>query len=192
MTEKKTRQTLISKVTDQHDEEAWAEFVSYYQDYLLRVLRRYKLTEEEIHDSVQNSLVKIWKELPDFTYDPSKGKFRSWIAQIAINDMRTIVRKEVKTREAIANNRDILAHDNDLSNELEQEWKIFVAQRAWENINPYISDAMKECFDLHLQGQSSVQISEKLKISESTARVYKKRVGYKLKYEIARLEKELN
>lgn len=184
----KTRQTLISKVMDQHDEEAWSEFVSYYKDYLLRVLMKYNLSSEEVHDAVQEALVKIWKNLPNFNYDPKKGRFRSWIAQFAINEMRLVIRKNSRQDKV----KDLEINEDIEQDKLEEEWMAFVAQKAWENVSPSLNEAMRQTFDLHLKGLNSSQIAEQLNIPASTARVYKKRVTYKLKYEIARLENELN
>lgn len=191
MKQEKTRHTLISKLANQNDEEAWAEFVSYYEEYLKRVLAKYGLTPEEVHDFVQSTLLIIWKKLPGFQYDPSKGRFRSWIAQIAINEMRSTVRKEVKLREAIEKKVTLTGGMDDLRNDLEEEWQLFLSQKAWENISSDLSETMRQAFSLHIEGLTSPQIAEKLEISESSARVYKQRVTYKLKYEIARLDQEL-
>ena len=192
MPAEKTRQTLISKITDQQDESAWTEFVSYYEDYLKVILGRYKLSEAEIHDSLQNTLVKIWQELPNFEYNPNKGRFRSWIAQIAINDVRNSVRKEVRLKEAQGQSLDFEESPEDFELKLEKEWKVFISKKAWENISPDLTEAMRETFDLYLKGLNSREISEKLHITEAVARVYKQRISYKLKYEIKRLDRELS
>lgn len=191
MKKDRTRQTLISRLADQNDEEAWKEFVFYYEDYIKIIFKKFRLSEEQINDSLQNTLLKIWKELPNFNYNPERGRFRSWIYTVALNDMRTMVRKEVKRQSVEKESFLPDLNSNKFETELEDEWKVYISKKAWENIRVELNDVMREAFELYLQGLNSREISEKLGISEAVARVYKQRISHRLKYEIKRLDREL-
>lgn len=56
--------------------------------YLTAVIRRYGLTPEDTEDVLQNTLTKIWEIIPNFSYDNSKDRFRSWLTQVTINFMK--------------------------------------------------------------------------------------------------------
>ena len=189
MKHKDTRSTLISRITDQGDEAAWNEFSQQYRGYLEVILSRTHLETQEIEDCLQNTLLRIWELMPKFDYDPQKGRFRSWIAQIAVNTARSYLHHESKQTTAKQNIYDL--SQQDLENTLEDDWKVFISQKAWANISEDLNEAMRETFELYLQGLNSREISEKVGISEAVARVYKQRIGYKLKYEIQRLDQEL-
>ena len=190
MKQPQTKATLISKVANQGDEQAWSEFISQYKGYLRVILSRTYLAEKDLEDCLQNILIRIWELMPEFDYKPEKGRFRSWIAQIAINKARSYVRqenKELNTKQSLCDLNEI-----ELNDSLDDEWKIFISKKAWENVKEELNDIMKNSFQLHLDGFKNPEISEKLGISEAVFRVYKQRVSYKLKYEIKRLHRELN
>ena len=193
MKQNPTRQTLISKVADQTDEAAWEEFVSYYQDYLEKVLYKTGLNEEEVKDFSQMTFVRVWEKIPEFTYNPKRGRFRSWFTQIALNYISNHRRLKSTSSSHIDIDSEVI-HDSssEMMEQMEQEWQVFIAEKAWEKISSKLSDVMKQAFELHLEGFTSAEIGQELNIAESTARVYKKRISFKLKYEIERLEQELS
>ena len=190
MNYKETRATLIYKVSNQADEGAWSEFISQYEGYLRIILSRTFLEDQDLEDCLQNTFIRIWELMPDFDYNPERGRFRSWIAQIAINKARTYVRQAKKRNSTTQSLCDL--NEIDLNNTLDDEWKIFISKKAWENIREELNEVMKQAFDLHLAGKTHREIADQLDITEAVSRVYKQRITYKLKYEIKRLHRELN
>ena len=190
MKQKETRATLISKVTDQADEAAWSEFISQYEGYLRVILGRTFLEDQDLEDCLQNTFIRIWELMPEFDYKPERGRFRSWIAQIAINKARIYVRQATRrtnTKQSIFDLNEV-----ELNNTLDDEWKVFISKKAWENIREDLNEPMRQAFELHLEGMSHRDIAEKVQITEAVSRVYKQRIIYKLKYEIKRLHRELS
>ena len=187
-----TRKTLISKVSDQNNEDAWEEFVSYYSEYLEKIFFKAGLNDEEVKDFTQNIFIKVWEIIPEFNYNPERGKFRSWITQIALNYISNYKRLKINNSEFVLIDEHIINQEKiEVDHTLELEWQSFIAEKAWLNIKETLSPKMQEAFELHLHGFSSKEIGTKLSIAESSARVYKKRINFKLKYEIERLEQEL-
>ena len=71
-----TRQTLLLKIRDQYNEEAWEEFIAFYRPYVYRVvqnLEQIQVVDRE--DIIQEVLLIAWKKLPDFEYQTQKGRF---------------------------------------------------------------------------------------------------------------------
>lgn len=179
---------------NQQDDNAWADFVAYYSTYLRNLLRRYGLNNQDCQDVIQNTLLKVWKLLPQFSYDSSKGRFRSWITRIAINTMKAYLADSTRLQKAIKE-RKLLPPDEkaDHFNEIiEQEWRSFVAEQAWEHVSIQINDLMKQVFEMFMADKSNTEIATALQIPESSVRVYQRRVRLKLNHEVARLEQELN
>ncbi len=80
-----TRITLLEKIKDKDSEQHWEEFVLLYQDFIYSIIRKCGIGFEDSKDLTQAVLLKIWKSLPTFDYDSSKGGLRYWLYRVARN-----------------------------------------------------------------------------------------------------------
>lgn len=87
-----TRMSLLKKIKDRYDDDAWEDFVYYYQQYIYNMLRRMHMTDSEAEEACQKIIVKLWDKLPDFDYQKGIGKFRTWLCRIITNHVRNIIR----------------------------------------------------------------------------------------------------
>jgi len=94
----------LTKLTDEkvveyirtHDQEAYQEVVTRYQDKLMRYARRLTQDETVSEDVVQNALVKAFVNLNGFN---TKMKFSSWIYRIVHNEaMNTFAKQKHEVR----------------------------------------------------------------------------------------------
>ena len=69
----RTRQTLLERLRDRYDDSSWQEFIDTYRGYIFVVVRRMNINEADAEDLVQQVLLKLWEELPDFAYDSKKA-----------------------------------------------------------------------------------------------------------------------
>ncbi|MCM8531308.1 MAG: sigma-70 family RNA polymerase sigma factor [Lentisphaeraceae bacterium] len=191
-----TKVTLLMRLKESHDEKSWDEFHFYYAPYVRNLVRQFNLPEADVSDVTQLILVRVWKSLPTFNYDKSKGLFRSWLAAISRN--ATINFLDSKSSR---NNRQNVSMDDQVftssvSPEVEKisekEWRRHISALAWDNIKGELSDRMLISFTKSLDGIDKDLIAEELKVEANTVQVYKQRVANKLCKEINRLEHELN
>jgi len=76
-------------------EESRGELAARMLDYIPRALRksfRGKLDEEDLEDITQNTLIK--SHVGRYTYDSSKGRYRTWVFQIARREAINHMKKE--------------------------------------------------------------------------------------------------
>ncbi len=76
-----TRVSLVLRIKA-GDGRAWAEFVELYGRPLLRRLKKHHLQEADAQDVVQDVLLKVWKAIEEFDYDPTRS-FRGWLITVA-------------------------------------------------------------------------------------------------------------
>ncbi|WP_315850003.1 sigma factor [Rhodopirellula sallentina] len=62
------RCSLLARAHDRRDEQAWEEFVGYYQRFIFYVLKQLGVAASDIEDVTQQVLLSLTRELP--SYDP--------------------------------------------------------------------------------------------------------------------------
>jgi RNA polymerase sigma factor (sigma-70 family) len=195
-----TRMTLLQKLQDQHDETSWGEFISIYKPYIFVVLRNMGLSHHDCEDLSQNVVLRAWEKLPGFDYDPGKGKFRGWLTAIAKNMARNYLSQNSNRlkllKKHVEDKSDINDHINrvilpELEKRAESEWRVFIANRAWDNVKDRLSDNLKEAFLRCSKGESIAEIAEAIGIAENSVYKYKNRVQNIICKEIVRLENEI-
>jgi len=75
-----TRSSLLIRLSDPTDEQAWREFVQIYQPVIMQLARRRGLQEADGLDLVQGVLGKVAVLAATWNPDPARGSFRGWLA----------------------------------------------------------------------------------------------------------------
>ena len=91
-TDTQTSGTLLMRVRDVNDQQAWNEFVEHYAPKIFLWCRQFRLQESDASDVTQDVLVKLVKTMQSFVYDPSRGSFRGWLKTITSNTVRDLGR----------------------------------------------------------------------------------------------------
>lgn len=80
-----TRSSLIARITDVGDDEAWREFTAIYEPFIRRQALRFGLQEADAQELVQEVLIAVSKAVGRFQVDQSRGRFRTWLYAIGRN-----------------------------------------------------------------------------------------------------------
>ena len=91
-TDSQTSGTLLMRVRDVNDQQAWDEFVERYTPKIFLWCRRFHLQESDASDVTQEVLVKLVGAMQSFVYDPSRGSFRGWLKTVTANAVRDLGR----------------------------------------------------------------------------------------------------
>ena len=192
MSELYTRKTLFDKIRSTNSETAWVEYVSYYKGYIYALLRGMDVSSHDCDDLLQIILLKCWKYLPEFEYNPQCCKFRSWLTIMVRNTVRDHFKsksyrsKQLETDIELFENS--LQSDDFITNYAEKEWRIYVAELAWKTVNKEFKDTVVDAFIRRANGEKIADIAESLNIAQSSVSTYEKRVKRAMAKEIIRLE----
>src|SRR5262249_43390328 len=88
-----TLPSLLERLRQPVDQEAWERFVHLYTPLLCRWARKVGAPALEVGDVVQDVFAVLVHKLPDFQYDPSQ-RFRGWLWTITVNKWRERCRKQ--------------------------------------------------------------------------------------------------
>lgn len=92
----KTRASLILRLRNRDDLDAWQQFAEIYQPLVFRLARRKGFQDSDAADVAQEVLLRVAGAVERFDPDAAKGSFRGWLFQIARNLMITFLHKDQK------------------------------------------------------------------------------------------------
>jgi len=74
-----TRATLLERLKNWQDDSSWQDFFDTYWKLIYHVAINRGLTKEEAQDVVQETMLTVAKQMPNFKYDRKIGSFKSWL-----------------------------------------------------------------------------------------------------------------
>jgi len=191
-----TRHTLIERALDHSENAAWEEFIAFYKHLVLSILEQYRVSPNDIADLTQVIMIKVSAKLN--TYDPSKGKFRTWLGTLTRNEIIMYYRhQQSKKAQVNANNNseEILASLSTHSNHdqiVEREWQNHIAKIAWDNIQRDFSANALTSFDLYVKGLDNESIALQTSLSTRSVIIFRSRIKKALRDEADRLKRDMD
>jgi RNA polymerase sigma-70 factor (ECF subfamily) len=118
-----TRASLLFRVKNPRDTQAWSEFYDLYGPLLYRFARAKGLSHDDAEEVQSTCYEQIVRQICHFDYDKQKGGFKAWLRTLVCRRVIDLLRKH---REPPAESQDLkTVLDPDLApDELwEQHWK---------------------------------------------------------------------
>ncbi|MEY4690508.1 MAG: hypothetical protein RIT19_833 [Verrucomicrobiota bacterium] len=105
---------LIESCRDWRNEERWVAFYNRYSPLIRSYARQAGLSQVEVDDVLQGTMINVSKHLPSFVYDPSTCRFRTWLSRIVnqrIIEARHLRKKSLYPLDALIQIRSELVSD---------------------------------------------------------------------------------
>jgi len=106
-----TRWTLIERLKNWDDQESWRQFFDTYWKLIYGVAIKSGLTHPEAQDVVQETVMSVCKNMPNFKADPAFGSFKAWL----LNLTRWRITDQVRKRRRGVDAREELPHSGSKS-----------------------------------------------------------------------------
>src|SRR4051794_39343496 len=88
----RTSATLLGKLADPRDEQAWRRFLDQYRGLIAAWCARRGLVGQEAEDVTGTVLLKLARALPTYEYDRARGSFRGWLKTVVDNTVKDLLR----------------------------------------------------------------------------------------------------
>jgi RNA polymerase sigma-70 factor (ECF subfamily) len=186
--EDRTSASLLARLKDEADSDAWPLFVRRYGPLLYKWCRAWGLQDADVEDVTQTVLVKLARRLRDFRYDPAQS-FRGYLktmAHYAWCDLLSDHRQPGAGDSAVLRQIDNLAARDDLAKRLEEELDLELLEQAKERVRRRVEPQTWEAFRLTaLEGLSGAEVAERLGMKVTAVFKARSRVQQMLKDEVA-------
>ena len=77
-----TRPSLLVRVRDAADGDAWKLFSNTYRPIVYQFVRKKGLQAADADDLTQQVMEQVARSIRTFQYDPERGRFRDWLYRI--------------------------------------------------------------------------------------------------------------
>ena len=152
-------------------------------------------SHDDTQELSQQTIFKAWKSLQNYMNSSSGGRFRSWLAKVAVNTSLDFIKADKRHQNRIEkyseNERILNASDEELELIAEKEWQVYLTNLAWDRVKGAFEEQVAQCFTLSLEGLYPDEIADKLQVSKANFYTYQNRVKKRLVEEINILRKHL-
>lgn len=194
-----TRPSLLARLMDPNDQDAWRIFQDRYGSAILTIARKSGLCEDEAKEVLAHTVEAVWQSF--HTYDPSKSaRFRNWLAGIVRNRIHEQIRQRPK-HEPLPED-DVLADENacvpgaaiaepEAIRLLAEAEEADLDRRAWDELKRSVPCIHWQVLhELLVHGLTGKEVAERLGLSRTNVYVIKTRTKPKLERIRARLAAE--
>lgn len=196
-----TRRSLLARLKRWDDQESWQDFFNTYWRLIYGVATKAGLTEDEAQDVVQDTMVSVARQLPNFKYDSAAGSFKSWLFLITrrrIADHLRRAYRQVKIAQPApgATSRTELIErvpgppDTGLEAVWEEQWQQHILETAMQRVKKQVEPQHFQIFDCHVLKEWPVKdVVKAFGVKAGQVYVIKHRVSALLAEELRKLGK---
>jgi RNA polymerase sigma-70 factor (ECF subfamily) len=187
--------SLLERIRQESDSDAWGRFVLVYTPWINWVLRQASVSASDFEDLRQDVLTVVCQEISGFQHNGQMGAFRRWLRNIVINRLRSHWRKRRST-EQHQKNGDELQNIADPFSALEALWDRehdrHVTEALLTLVEPAFTQSTWMAFRRQvMDGQRAEEIASELGISINAVLLAKSRVLRRLRDEARGLLDEI-
>ena len=196
MAEPSTSASLLWRIRDCEDTDAWRQFGELYAPLVYRFARKYGLQDADAADLTQEVLEIIAGGAERFHYDPERGSFRGWLYQVTRNELYKFLRRQKNHPIGTGDTKgQILLEQHPASNDGERCWNREYRQRlfAWaaKQVRGEFRDSTWQAFwQTAVKGCSGKVVAQELGMSIGAVYVAKSRILTRLKEKIEQVQCE--
>jgi RNA polymerase sigma-70 factor (ECF subfamily) len=192
-----TRASLLLRLRDSQDHEAWVEFVALYESVVYRLLRKSGLQDADSRELMQEFFLTVSRNIERWDPDRERGSFRGWLRRVTRNLVINWLRRQQRQGVVVggADMQELLeslpANAEPETIEFDRELRRAVFHQASEQVRGEVSPKSWQAFwETGVAGVSASEAGRKLGMSAGAVRVARCRVVARLREVVAEMESD--
>jgi RNA polymerase sigma-70 factor (ECF subfamily) len=183
-----TSPSLLQRLRQPSDHEAWNRFVQLYTPLLYHWLHQAGYSPSDADDLVQDVFTVLFTLMPRFSYDHN-GSFRAWLRTVALNKWREHARKRRRATSPLDEGGVVdLAMADPAEQFWEQDHRGYLVRRALELMQTDFPErTWKACWRVVVEGKKAAEVAEELHTTVGAVHAARFRVLARLREELADL-----
>ncbi|WP_162006643.1 RNA polymerase sigma factor [Roseimaritima sediminicola] len=171
-----TRVSLILRLQDMADVEAWDEFVELYTPVIQRVAKQRGMQPADADNLVQQVMLKVAQSISAWLDREDRGPFRAWLVRIARNESIDLLTRRTTKGLGVTGDEANAAWENakqadQIATFIDREYEQAVFDWAAQQVRQTVQPQTWLAFWLtHVDGLSVQQAAERLNVR--TANIY--------------------
>ncbi len=193
-----TRASLLVRIRDGRNQEAWRQFVELYAPVVYGFARKRGLQDADAADVMQDVLRSVAGAAERLNYDPARGSFRGWLYTVARNKIFNFL--EAGRHKLGRGSGDTGVHERlealagpewGLAESWDEEYERNLAALAMRRVEDEVQPATWQAFwQTAVEGRNGREVGEALGMSAGAVYVARSRVLARLKEEVQRLQED--
>jgi RNA polymerase sigma factor (sigma-70 family) len=184
-----TNPTLLNRLGDWRDHEAWVDFVTRYDPVIRSTSTRYRLDAESTEELCQQVWIDLARRMRTYRYDPGKT-FRGWLRRLCQSRAIDLLRKKKANAVEWLDDQPAASLLQDASADIEVDETapserpllLRLAEEVQDAVRRRVSEQTWQVFwNIAIEGQSVRETSAAAAISYYAAFAAEKRVGRMLR-----------
>jgi RNA polymerase sigma-70 factor (ECF subfamily) len=179
-----THPSLLARVRDPEDAEAWREFEARYRDLIRRYCRKRGLQEVDAEDVSQVVLLALSRALKTFAFDPARGRFRDYLGRVVHNAvLRHATRPRTSAELLDTSVLDALVTPAGAPSDerWEREWMLHHYRLAMRAVRAEHAPESLTIFERLLSGESVAAVADACAVSPDSVYKLRQRIRERLR-----------
>ena len=193
-----TRVTLLNRLKDGRDHQAWGEFVRLYGPVVYGFARKRGLQDADAADLMQEVMRSVARNAEKMEYDPARGTFRGWLYTVTRNKIYNFLSSQKNRARGVG---DTAAHErlealpdksvNESDADWDREYQRRLSAKAMDRVRgEFQANTWQAFWGTAVEGRPAVEVGAELKMTAGAVYVAKSRVLARLRDEVQRLQAE--
>lgn len=191
-----TRDSLLVRIRDPEDHNAWEQFARIYRPVVYRLARGRGLQDADAQDLAQRVLISVANAIPTWERSGPNARFRHWLRRVAKNEVLKLLGRRPKDQAGGGTSAIEILNEqcdvtSDIEEEIELEYRRQLVRQAAEVVRSRAEEVTWMAFSMTMvDGLEITEAAKRLGCSVGAVYAARSRIVRRLREMVQQMEAE--